>query len=259
MRGNAACARRIKGDILFRKREYPLWNPKRKASIASEQLEELQCLPIASACVRRGRICPCYTTWCASIIRCRLGVFVEYTPISAYRGTPQRGGGARAALGARPSPLPLALPPSIERGGWENSPHRRGHRRHPRNHPPPTEKGAAPPAGEPPPAPRGAPSARLPYIHTARVRGRWRSVPLWSWGGPSPPATPPPLFPPPPPAPQGKCKNLLLRFQRPALSQDPRQDRAQRSDQEADDADDHIERNFLLEEKKREDRRQDGL
>ena len=39
--------RRIKGDILFRKREYPLWNPKRKASIASEQLEELQCLPIA--------------------------------------------------------------------------------------------------------------------------------------------------------------------------------------------------------------------
>ena len=39
--------RRIKGDILFRKREYPLWNHKRKASIASEQLEELQCLPIA--------------------------------------------------------------------------------------------------------------------------------------------------------------------------------------------------------------------
>ena len=55
------------------------------------------------------------------------------------------------------------------------------------------------------------------------------------------------------------CKNLFLRFQRPALSEDPRQDRAQRSDQEADDADDHIERNFLLEEKKREDRRQDGL
>ena len=33
---------RVKGDILFRKREYPLWNPKRKAFIASEQLEELQ-------------------------------------------------------------------------------------------------------------------------------------------------------------------------------------------------------------------------
>ena len=56
-----------------------------------------------------------------------------------------------------------------------------------------------------------------------------------------------------------KCKNLFLRFQRPALSKDPRQDRAQRSNQEADDADDHIERNFLLEEKKCEDRRQDGL
>ena len=45
--GSAFGAARIKGDILFRKREYPLWNPKRKASIASEQLEELQCLPIA--------------------------------------------------------------------------------------------------------------------------------------------------------------------------------------------------------------------
>ena len=56
-----------------------------------------------------------------------------------------------------------------------------------------------------------------------------------------------------------KCKNLFLRFQRPALSKDLRQDRAQRSNQEADDADDHIERNFLLEENKREDRRQDGL
>ena len=39
--------RRVKGDILFREREYPFWNPKRKAFIASEQLEELQCLPIA--------------------------------------------------------------------------------------------------------------------------------------------------------------------------------------------------------------------
>ena len=44
---SAKGAARVKGDILFRKREYPLWNPKRKASIASEQLEELQCLPIA--------------------------------------------------------------------------------------------------------------------------------------------------------------------------------------------------------------------
>ena len=48
--------RRIKGDILFRKREYPLWNPKRKASIASEQLEELQCLPIALPIARLCRV-----------------------------------------------------------------------------------------------------------------------------------------------------------------------------------------------------------
>ena len=29
--GSAVGAARIKGDILFREREYPLWNPKRKA------------------------------------------------------------------------------------------------------------------------------------------------------------------------------------------------------------------------------------
>ena len=47
----------VKGAILFRKREWPLWNPKRKAfSIASEQLEELQCLPIALPIARRCRV-----------------------------------------------------------------------------------------------------------------------------------------------------------------------------------------------------------
>ena len=49
---------RVKGDILFRKREYPLWNPKRKAFIASEQLEELQ---DCTARARRCRVEFCYT------------------------------------------------------------------------------------------------------------------------------------------------------------------------------------------------------
>ena len=35
----------LKGDILFREREYPPLTPKRKVCIASEQLEELRRLP----------------------------------------------------------------------------------------------------------------------------------------------------------------------------------------------------------------------
>ena len=48
-------------------------------------------------------------------------------------------------------------------------------------------------------------------------------------------------------------------FQRSALGKEARQDRAQRTCEEADDADDHVERDFLLEKNEREDRRQDGL
>ena len=82
---------RIKGDILFLEREYPPYTPKRKEGgeaapqalheargpfsftkengplepqekgfdIASEQLEELQCLPIALPIARRSRVGCC--------------------------------------------------------------------------------------------------------------------------------------------------------------------------------------------------------
>ena len=42
---------RVKGAILFRKREWPLWNPKRKALIGNLELEQLSCLRSESACV----------------------------------------------------------------------------------------------------------------------------------------------------------------------------------------------------------------
>ena len=62
---------RVKGGILFRKREYPLWNPKRKAFIASEQLEELQCLPIALPARGVAAFGVAIRFAAASIIRCR--------------------------------------------------------------------------------------------------------------------------------------------------------------------------------------------
>ena len=55
--------------------------PKRKAfPIASEQFEELQCLPNALPCARLSRVCPCYTTWPTSIIRCRSAYLVGVQP-----------------------------------------------------------------------------------------------------------------------------------------------------------------------------------
>ena len=58
-------------------REYPPWTPKRTQgalpldpAIASEQLEELQCLPIALPIVRRSRISIAIRFASTSIIRC---------------------------------------------------------------------------------------------------------------------------------------------------------------------------------------------
>ena len=47
--GSTDGAARIKGGILFRKRECPLWNPKRKACIGSLKPEEVRRLRIESA------------------------------------------------------------------------------------------------------------------------------------------------------------------------------------------------------------------
>ena len=68
---------RGKGDILFRKREYPLWNPKRKALIGSFGLERLLCLRNGNVCARRCRVRTARRFASASIIRCRSADLVE--------------------------------------------------------------------------------------------------------------------------------------------------------------------------------------
>ena len=47
---------RGKGAILFRKREWPLWNPKRKALIGSLDFERLLCLRNENTCARQSRV-----------------------------------------------------------------------------------------------------------------------------------------------------------------------------------------------------------
>ena len=61
---------RGKGDILFRKREYPLWNPKRKALIGSLDFERLLCLRNENTCARQSRVSTARRFASASIIRC---------------------------------------------------------------------------------------------------------------------------------------------------------------------------------------------
>ena len=92
--GSAFGAARIKGDILFRKREYPLWNPKRKALIGSFGLERLLCLRNGTACARRCRVRTARRFASASIIRCRSADLVEVQtnfrlpPVSTMRRAP---------------------------------------------------------------------------------------------------------------------------------------------------------------------------
>ena len=52
----AAQGSESKGAILFRKREWPLWNPKRKTLIGSLRLEWPLCLRKVTACARRCRV-----------------------------------------------------------------------------------------------------------------------------------------------------------------------------------------------------------
>ena len=75
---SAAGAARGKGGYsLSQKRVSPFKSPERKVYIASEQLEELQCLPTALPIARRCRVWICYTIWVTSTTRCRSADLVE--------------------------------------------------------------------------------------------------------------------------------------------------------------------------------------
>ena len=103
---------RGKGDILFRKREYPLWNPKRKAfSIASEQLEELQCLPIALPCARRCRVSIAIRFDLLLLSAAALPILCRCSLIPVYQGTHQCGERSNAAFGTQSAAVLPSLAP----------------------------------------------------------------------------------------------------------------------------------------------------
>ena len=57
----------LKGGVLFREREHPLWNPQRKARAAVSGLKECN----ASGVEVPAQVC-CYTTWVTSIFAAAL-------------------------------------------------------------------------------------------------------------------------------------------------------------------------------------------
>ena len=62
---------RLRGIFSFHGKRISPFAPQEKGiRIVSEQLEELQCLPIALPIARRSRVGLCYTTWLAPTIRC---------------------------------------------------------------------------------------------------------------------------------------------------------------------------------------------
>ena len=62
---------RLRGIFSFHGKRISPFDPQEKGiRIVSEQLEELQCLPIALPIARRSRVGLCYTTWLAPTIRC---------------------------------------------------------------------------------------------------------------------------------------------------------------------------------------------
>ena len=66
-----------KGIFSFAKENIPFGTPRERLDIAGEQLEELQCLPIALPCARRCRVRTARRFASASIIRCRSADLVE--------------------------------------------------------------------------------------------------------------------------------------------------------------------------------------
>ena len=83
---------RLRGIFAFHGKRISPFDPQEKGiCIASEQLEELQCLPIALPIARRSRVGLCYTTWLAPTIRCRsadlVGVLTNFRlpPVSSMR------------------------------------------------------------------------------------------------------------------------------------------------------------------------------
>ena len=62
---------RLRGIFSFHGKRISPFDPQEKGiRIVSEQLEELQYLPIALPIARRSRVGLCYTTWLAPTIRC---------------------------------------------------------------------------------------------------------------------------------------------------------------------------------------------
>ena len=116
---------RLRGIFSFHGKRISPFDPQEKGiRIASEQLEELQCLPIALPIARRSRVGLCYTTWLAPTIRCRSAHLIEVR--SNLRLPNQCGERSNAAFGKQSAAEQTSHAPHDSKARLQHATKRRG-------------------------------------------------------------------------------------------------------------------------------------
>ena len=103
---------RVKGGVLFREREHPLWNPQRKAFFHCKQAARRGVmLADATSCARRCRVSIAIRFGLLLLSAAALPILWECTVISVYRQSLQCGERSNAAFGKQSAAVQTSLAP----------------------------------------------------------------------------------------------------------------------------------------------------
>ena len=103
---------RVKGGVLFREREHPLWNPQRKAfSHCKRAARRAAMLADATSCARRCRVSIAIRFGLLLLSAAALPILWECTVISVYRQSLQCGERSNAAFGKQSAAVQTSLAP----------------------------------------------------------------------------------------------------------------------------------------------------
>ena len=103
---------RVKGGVLFREREHPLWNPQRKAFFHCKQAARRGVmLADATSCARRSRVAVAIRFGLLLLSAAALPILWECTVISVYRQSLQCGERSNAAFGKQSAAVQTSLAP----------------------------------------------------------------------------------------------------------------------------------------------------
>ncbi len=103
---------RVKGGVLFREREHPLWNPQRKALFHCKQAARRGAmLADATSCARRCRVSIAIRFDLLLLSAAALPILQKCAVIPVYRGTHQCGERSNAAFGKQSAAEQTSLAP----------------------------------------------------------------------------------------------------------------------------------------------------